>query len=399
MRLVEFLLLEYNKDKIIKKTGHKLLQAAQHDALYQSEISNQDEQTILNDMFNKFDEVDPTPTQKFVPWIIREYSNRRIQMSDLPALKSYLSQFVTLAPRLKNMGISTDLNQYTRHKLFDMIDQSTEPKDTKADSSIEDMLSEVDPNEMEILYKGPWGLLVKPKTEEASCILGHGTKWCTAATEYDNAFDEYQSNGYDIYIWRGKGGVAQFSFGSMEFMDKDDKPLSPEKIEYYRHENPITAKLFKREEVKLLKDPNNAYVYAKNVIEGRWPEAEPYIMRVLYIAYLYARDVIEGRWPEAEPVFLKSNKWAYRYASDVIKDRWPDAEPYIMQDPEHAYLYAKYVIHGRWPEAEPYIIKDPRGAYQYAKNVIQGRWPEAEPFIIKDSGYAYQYAKDVIQGR
>ena len=297
MRLVEFLLLEYNKDKIIKKTGHKLLQAAQHDALYQSEISNQDDQSILNNMFKKFDEIDPTPTQKFVPWIIREYSNHRIQMSDLPALKSYLSQFVTLAPRLKNMGISTDLNQYTRYKLFDMIDQSTESKDTKADSSIEDMLSEVDPDEMEILYKGPWGLLVKPETEEASCILGHGTKWCTAATEYDN---EYQNDESDLYIWRGKGGVAQFSFGSMEFMDQDNEPLSQEKFEYYHHKNPITAKLFKREEAKLLKDPNNAYVYARDVIQGRWPEAEPYIMKDSHMASLYAKNVIQGRWPEAE---------------------------------------------------------------------------------------------------
>ena len=327
------------KDKIIKKTGHKLLQAVQQDALYQSEISNQDEQTILNDMFNKFAEIDPTPTQKYVPWIVREYSNRRIQMSDLPALKSYLRQFVALAPRLKNMGISTDLNQYTRYKLSDLIDQSTESNDTKAVSSIEGMLEKVYPNEMEILYKGPWGLLAKPETEEASCILGHGTKWCTAATEYTNQFNSYKSEGYDLYVWRGKGGIAQFSFGLMEFMDQDNKPLSPEKFEYYRHENPITAKLFKREEAKCLESPRTSYEYARSVVNGRWFEAEPVIIKDAYWSCEYSKDVILGRWPEAEPYIMKDPSVAYLYASEIIKSRWIEAEKYIAKDNLISSLY------------------------------------------------------------
>jgi hypothetical protein len=32
---------------------------------------------------------------------------------------------------------------------------------------------------------------------------------------------------------------------------------------------------------------------------------------------------------------------AYWYARDVIKGRWPEAEPRIMTDPEWAYLYVK----------------------------------------------------------
>ena len=44
----------------------------------------------------------------------------------------------------------------------------------------------------------------------------------------------------------------------------------------------------------------DAYYYAYNVIEGRWPEAEATIMRDSYYAYQYAHNVIKGRWPEAE---------------------------------------------------------------------------------------------------
>ena len=94
-----------------------------------------------------------------------------------------------------------------------------------------------------------------------------------------------------------------------------------------------------------------AHWYALNVIEGRWPEAEPVIMKYPYQAYWYARDVIKGRWPDAESVIMTSPEWVYWYASHVIKGRWPEAESGIMKDPYQAYWYARDVIKGRWPEA------------------------------------------------
>ena len=59
-------------------------------------------------------------------------------------------------------------------------------------------------------------------------------------------------------------------------------------------------------------------------------------------------------------ILAKRNvKYAYGYALNVIQGRWPEAEPYIMKDPEMAYYYALNVIKDRWPEAEPYILKSP----------------------------------------
>ena len=72
------------------------------------------------------------------------------------------------------------------------------------------------------------------------------------------------------------------------------------------------------------------------------------------------------------------------YARIFIDGRWFEAEPYIMKDPEYAYKYARYVIEGRWPEAEPCIMKsaDPKNplsdrvwakryAHWYARNFIR----------------------------
>ena len=133
------------------------------------------------------------------------------------------------------------------------------------------------------------------------------------------------------------------------------------------------------------------YEYARDVIKGRWKEAEPIIMKDPYYAYLYAYYVIKGRWPEAEPTIIKSPYHANQYARYVIKNRLPEAEQYIVKDPQIAYLYAYDVIRDKWPEAEPTIMKDPDYSYLYAKNIIKGRWPKAEKYIAKFTNRIKEY--------
>ena len=67
----------------------------------------------------------------------------------------------------------------------------------------------------------------------------------------------------------------------------------------------------------------------------------------------------------------------YFYALHVIEDKWPEAEPYMMKDPRWAYYYALHIIKGRWPEAEKYIIKNVQFLYYYASCIIKAQWPEA----------------------
>lgn len=64
----------------------------------------------------------------------------------------------------------------------------------------------------------------------------------------------------------------------------------------------------KETEEYIKKDPQNAYKYAKYVLEDRWPEAEP------------------------EPFILKKSGSDCLYALCVLKDRWPEAESQIKKD-------------------------------------------------------------------
>ena len=85
-----------------------------------------------------------------------------------------------------------------------------------------------------------------------------------------------------------------------------------------------------------------------------------------FLVYRYARDIIKGRWPEAEEVLLSGrvqrNYMGSRiiclrkYAEDVIKGRWVEAERFLMEDPAQAYFYARDVVGGRFVEAESVIM-------------------------------------------
>ena len=58
--------------------------------------------------------------------------------------------------------------------------------------------------------------------------------------------------------------------------------------------------------------PEDACAYALERCE-RIPVLERLILKEARAAYKYARDVIKGRWPEAEPIIFES-KYAEAYA-------------------------------------------------------------------------------------
>jgi len=146
----------------------------------------------------------------------------------------------------------------------------------------------------------------------------------------------------------------------------------------------------------LLKDPKYAYLYAKVVMEDRWPAAEDIIKTVPHWAYLYTRFLLRGdRWPEAEKTILTDPTAAGEYADYVLYDRWPEAESIIATDAEASASYAENVLDGRFKMGEHTIMKEPDIARSYARNIIGGRWPEAEIWIKEDDFEWMRYKHDL----
>ena len=196
-------------------------------------------------------------------------------------------------------------------------------------------------------------------------------------------------------------------------------------------------------------DPECAYKYARDIIGGRWLEAEPYIMKDPEWATWYAHDILQKRWEEAEPYIVNNPNWAHNYASSLMNNlnefkeavkiakqdkiyarlyyrddniidvdkllsnddsasiildkatyygRMPIYEN-ILLEPSYIYEYARYIIKGRWLRAEPIIMKNSGWAYEYARDILKKRWEEAEEYVIKSPRYAYLYARDVMKNR
>ena len=95
---------------------------------------------------------------------------------------------------------------------------------------------------------------------------------------------------------------------------------------------------------------------------------------------------------------LKHNpKRAFNFALITLKGRWPEAEPYIMKDASSAVNYAHQILKQPWPEAEPYILKSYNDAIVYTILVKQKKWPELEkiidgnPRLVQDYNYKTRY--------
>lgn len=107
--------------------------------------------------------------------------------------------------------------------------------------------------------------------------------------------------------------------------------------------------------------------YAKNVIQDRWPEAEPYILRSPYNSTWYAIEVIKGAWPEAENIIKRNARLSVQYARHAKKGRFEEGEPTILSNPDEIVDYAIHVIGDRWPEAEPILKADNEAPWQEYK--------------------------------
>lgn len=83
----------------------------------------------------------------------------------------------------------------------------------------------------EKVYNSENYMIVVPKTQEASCAYGRGTRWCTAATGSQNYFNQYNSQG-PLYIIINKKNQEkhQFHFQSEQYMDDQDDQVNLDKF-------------------------------------------------------------------------------------------------------------------------------------------------------------------------
>jgi hypothetical protein len=94
-----------------------------------------------------------------------------------------------------------------------------------------------------------------------------------------------------------------------------------------------------------------------------------------------------------EKAIAKSTEYSYLYAMDVLKGRFPLGEPAIAKSAKYSYWYARDILKGKFPLGEPAIAKSAKYSYWYARDVLRGEFKLGEPAIEKDENYWKQYCE------
>lgn len=180
-------------------------------------------------LVDAFIAADPSVNKQYSRWLLNLVKKNSLQMEDLYKATEYLELFDKVKSRLpielRDINKYTDLpNLYNSIKNY----QKEEVLSTTQKTKIE-KLEGAD----RIIDNNNWLILV-PKTEEASCLYGKDTQWCTAAGKSSNRFQYYNKQG-PLFILINKAITdnarvnpfkkLQFHFESKTFMDANDHSI------------------------------------------------------------------------------------------------------------------------------------------------------------------------------
>uniref|UniRef100_A0A6C0JU29 Leucine-rich repeat domain-containing protein n=1 Tax=viral metagenome TaxID=1070528 RepID=A0A6C0JU29_9ZZZZ len=229
-----------------------------------------EDRTATNWSPEGFIEADPTPNKIYLRWIVNSYILRGIKLYEdvlsrvQPALTDYfylvesgnldqgepgkpwtnernIDNYCGLAGCTKpskasqskkaskfiSTTSSTVPTGFTQHGIDELLDKyqtilqkrKTELKETEQVHA-----------DTEISFKTDEVTVYHPKTKEASCYYGQGTKWCTASTKSSNMFDTYNKDG-PLYIIvpkdpKKEGEKYQMHVQSQSLMNKKDNAIN-----------------------------------------------------------------------------------------------------------------------------------------------------------------------------
>ena len=180
-------------------------------------------------LFNALNELIPTNGDNFnkgaFTWLYNLRKAGQLKDEDFYKAKDYLqlfNKFINRIPKenrdlmkLKSLG-----------DLYSLISDFTGDNENQSTSKTQE-LKDIKKNEVKKVYEDNNWLVMVPLTERASCLIGKGTQWCTAADKSNNMFDSYNKNGH-LYVLVDKyeDNKYQIHFESDSLMDEEDRSIT-----------------------------------------------------------------------------------------------------------------------------------------------------------------------------
>ena len=241
LRFTQFLLENNNRIDVLKQKFKEPL--LRHMGVRETDAKKRDE--IFERNFDHIASADPTQKKVYLQWILNLVIKGNIQATDLDKVKQDLTVFEKVKGRIP--VDRRDVNRYRGYQ--DLYDVVKEFGETKSKNDLEREELQRLKKDITTIYSGPAGHVYIPHTQEASCYLGRGTRWCTAATKSTNYFNSYNKSGKLIifilpdgskYQYHAKGKEVNLHnyvnaenvddlrntfMGIGEFMDADDRTI------------------------------------------------------------------------------------------------------------------------------------------------------------------------------
>ena len=179
-------------------------------------------------LFNKLNDLYPRRGDNFnkgyFTWLYNLIRTNKLKEEDFYKAKEYLNLFDKFINRIPVEF--RDINKFKNlNDLYDVV-QEFEGGEETIPTSNKDEIRQIKQNEIDKVYEDDEWLIMIPKTERASCLIGKGTKWCTAAEESNNMFDSHHSQG-PLYVMVDKYNDTKYQlhFESNQLMDATDRPV------------------------------------------------------------------------------------------------------------------------------------------------------------------------------
>jgi len=192
------------------------------------DAKNQFYQNVDDKLYGIIITLDPTYNPEkdimgsYTKWLLRPDNLAKLKVTkdeDFYKIKDDLIKFNTLKKTNKLPPELRDINKFNLERLLDYIfDNYSDEVSTSKTQDIKNVKANVEK------YDFPEWRVIVPKTEEAACYYGKGSKWCTAA-DNDNRFNQYNRQG-KLWILINKSDPSekyQLHFESGQYMDERDR--------------------------------------------------------------------------------------------------------------------------------------------------------------------------------
>lgn len=266
-------------------------------------------------------------------WLYRLHSSGKLKPEDYYKVEEYLAMFEKFKHKIDKD--KRDINRIkTIPELFDIVEPfiGAETETGK--------LKNIRDKEIESVYEdGEWNVYI-PKTERASCLIGKGTQWCTAAETSNNYFDHYNKQGpLYVLINKDSGDKFQFHIPSGQYMDERDSPVSPfmffdDYSGYYNFDTSGVYDFFKKVEGDVFENSlldwavdNNEMYYSElfmNLINKSSINTYPQY-KTLLDKLRWSEDdsmVLEGFMNETDPSAIEDSQ--IEHAINLLQDNYPE---------------------------------------------------------------------------